>query len=115
LGKQWELPAVRLELDFVLKKDADTRLHAARTSQDSAMNYASASLRMDMERAARRLPQYFALTKPRVVSLIVFMAVIGMFLAARHGGVSGREHDAGDGATHEHADAPLSDHGAGRQ
>ena len=36
---------------------------------------------MDMERAARRLPQYFALTKPHVVSLIVFMAVIGMFLA----------------------------------
>jgi len=36
---------------------------------------------MDMERAARRLPQYFALTKPRVVSLIVFTAVIGMFLA----------------------------------
>jgi protoheme IX farnesyltransferase len=28
-----------------------------------------------------RLQQYFALTKPRVVSLIVFTAVIGMFLA----------------------------------
>ncbi|HTH93846.1 MAG TPA: heme o synthase [Rhodocyclaceae bacterium] len=29
-----------------------------------------------------RLSQYFALTKPRVVSLIVFCAVIGMFLAS---------------------------------
>ena len=29
----------------------------------------------------RRLRQFFALTKPRVVSLIVFTAVIGMFLA----------------------------------
>ncbi|MSQ58772.1 MAG: protoheme IX farnesyltransferase [Betaproteobacteria bacterium] len=29
-----------------------------------------------------RLQQFFALTKPRVVSLIVFTAVIGMFLAA---------------------------------
>ncbi len=29
----------------------------------------------------RRLHQFFALTKPRVVSLIVFTAVIGMFLA----------------------------------
>jgi protoheme IX farnesyltransferase len=28
-----------------------------------------------------RLYQYFQLTKPRVVSLIVFCAVIGMFLA----------------------------------
>src|SRR5688572_29713613 len=28
-----------------------------------------------------RLRQFFALTKPRVVSLIVFCAVIGMFLA----------------------------------
>jgi len=31
--------------------------------------------------AALRLHQFFALTKPRVVSLIVFTAVIGMFLA----------------------------------
>jgi heme o synthase len=31
--------------------------------------------------ALPRLQQYFALTKPRVVSLIVFTAVIGMFLA----------------------------------
>src|SRR3954470_17797120 len=31
---------------------------------------------------ARRLQEFFALTKPRVVSLIVFTAVIGMFLAA---------------------------------
>ena len=36
----------------------------------------------DLEGASRRLPQFFALTKPRVVSLIVFTAVIGMFLAA---------------------------------
>ncbi len=35
----------------------------------------------DIERAARRLRQYFALTKPLVVSLIVFTAVIGLFLA----------------------------------
>jgi heme O synthase-like polyprenyltransferase len=31
--------------------------------------------------AALRLDQFLALTKPRVVSLIVFTAVIGMFLA----------------------------------
>jgi heme O synthase-like polyprenyltransferase len=31
--------------------------------------------------AALRLHQFFALTKPRVVSLIVFTAMIGMFLA----------------------------------
>src|SRR5213078_2416509 len=30
----------------------------------------------------RRARQFFALTKPRVVSLIVFTAVIGMFVAA---------------------------------
>ena len=36
----------------------------------------------DVEGASRRLQQFFALTKPRVVSLIVFTAVIGMFLAA---------------------------------
>ena len=34
------------------------------------------------ERPGRRLGYFFALTKPRVVSLIVFTAVIGMFLAA---------------------------------
>ena len=32
--------------------------------------------------ASPRLQEFFALTKPRVVSLIVFTAVIGMFLAA---------------------------------
>src|SRR5262245_23491661 len=32
--------------------------------------------------APQRLRQFLALTKPRVVSLIVFTAVIGMFLAA---------------------------------
>jgi len=31
--------------------------------------------------ASPRLQEFFALTKPRVVSLIVFTAVIGMFLA----------------------------------
>src|SRR5258707_7274009 len=31
--------------------------------------------------ASARLQEFFALTKPRVVSLIVFTAVIGMFLA----------------------------------
>jgi protoheme IX farnesyltransferase len=31
--------------------------------------------------AAPRLLEFFALTKPRVVSLIVFTAMIGMFLA----------------------------------
>ena len=31
--------------------------------------------------ASHRLQQYFALTKPRVITLIVFCAVIGMFLA----------------------------------
>ncbi|HVJ10457.1 MAG TPA: protoheme IX farnesyltransferase, partial [Burkholderiales bacterium] len=30
---------------------------------------------------AQRLRAFYALTKPRVVSLIVFTAVIGMFLA----------------------------------
>jgi len=45
------------------------------------MNYTNSSLRVDMERASRRLGQLFALTKPCVVSLIVFTAVIGMFLA----------------------------------
>src|SRR4030095_10461891 len=35
-----------------------------------------------VERAAHRLRELFALTKPRVVSLMVFTAVIGMFLAA---------------------------------
>jgi protoheme IX farnesyltransferase len=37
----------------------------------------------DAHRGSRRLRQFFALTKPRVVSLIVFTAVIGMFLATR--------------------------------
>jgi protoheme IX farnesyltransferase len=34
-----------------------------------------------LQSASHRMQQYFALTKPRVVSLIVFCAVIGMFLA----------------------------------
>ena len=39
------------------------------------------SIGADVERAWRRVRQFFSLTKPRVVSLIVFTAVIGMFLA----------------------------------
>jgi heme o synthase len=46
------------------------------------VSYASASVRWDIGRASRRLAALFALTKPRVVSLIVFTALIGMFLAA---------------------------------
>ncbi len=37
---------------------------------------------LSWERAGSRLQQYLKLCKPRVVSLIVFTAVIGMFLAA---------------------------------
>ncbi|HWR87333.1 MAG TPA: heme o synthase [Acidiferrobacterales bacterium] len=37
------------------------------------------------QRFAHRLHQYYQLTKPRVVSLIVFCAVIGMFLASPEG------------------------------
>jgi len=36
----------------------------------------------DAARVARRLGQFVSLTKPRVVSLIIFTAMIGMFLAA---------------------------------
>jgi protoheme IX farnesyltransferase len=36
---------------------------------------------LTLQASSHRLQQYFALTKPRVVSLIVFCAVIGMFLA----------------------------------
>jgi len=36
----------------------------------------------DIDLVSRRLQQFFALTKPRVVSLIIFTAVIGMLLAA---------------------------------
>jgi protoheme IX farnesyltransferase len=41
----------------------------------------SASLALGASRPARRLAEFLALTKPRVVALIVFTAVIGMFLA----------------------------------
>ena len=34
-----------------------------------------------LQQTSSRLAQFLALTKPRVVSLIVFCAVIGMFLA----------------------------------
>ena len=40
------------------------------------------SLALAAESQLRRLRQFLALTKPRVVSLIVFVAVIGMFLAS---------------------------------
>ena len=36
---------------------------------------------LTLHSASHRLQQYFALTKPRVITLIVFCAVIGMFLA----------------------------------
>ena len=39
------------------------------------------SVSLPSRRYASRLPQFLQLTKPRVVSLIVFTAVIGMFLA----------------------------------
>jgi len=42
----------------------------------------------DVQRSSRRMRQFLALTKPRVVSLIVFTAVIGMFLATGHGGAA---------------------------
>ena len=50
----------------------------------TAHSLISASARSVAQRAAtlaRRARAYYALTKPRVVSLIVFTAVIGMFLA----------------------------------
>ena len=37
-----------------------------------------------------RLAQFLALTKPRVVSVIVFCAVIGMFLALPFGSLDAR-------------------------
>lgn len=39
------------------------------------------ALPLDWQSTSHRLQQYYQLTKPRVVSLIVFCAVIGMFLA----------------------------------
>src|SRR5882672_3585247 len=45
------------------------------------MAQANGILRVGTDRAPLRLRQFFALTKPRVVSLIVFTALIGMFLA----------------------------------
>jgi protoheme IX farnesyltransferase len=39
------------------------------------------ALALSLQSTSNRLRQYFQLTKPRVVSLIVFCAVIGMFLA----------------------------------
>ena len=43
------------------------------------------ALPLDWQSASHRLQQYYQLTKPRVVSLIVFCAVIGMFLAVPAG------------------------------
>jgi protoheme IX farnesyltransferase len=42
------------------------------------------------QHTSSRLAQFLALTKPRVVSLIVFCAVIGMFLAVPFGVLDGR-------------------------
>ena len=39
------------------------------------------TITVDSRQPAPRIAQFIALTKPRVVSLIVFTAVIGMFLA----------------------------------
>ena len=43
------------------------------------------ALALALQSSPHRLRQYFQLTKPRVVSLIVFCAVIGMFLAVPNG------------------------------
>ena len=43
------------------------------------------ALPLDWHSTSHRLLQYYQLTKPRVVSLIVFCAVIGMFLAVPEG------------------------------
>lgn len=43
------------------------------------------ALPLDWQSTTHRLQQYYQLTKPRVVSLIVFCAVIGMFLAVPAG------------------------------
>src|SRR5258706_12882969 len=45
------------------------------------MAQANGIVRVGTDRAPLRLRQFFALTKPRVVSLLVFTALIGMFLA----------------------------------
>src|SRR5258706_8706696 len=42
------------------------------------------------QQTSSRLSQFLALTKPRVVSLIVFCAVIGMFLAVPFGALDAR-------------------------
>lgn len=43
------------------------------------------ALPLDWQSTTHRLQQYYQLTKPRVVSLIVFCAIIGMFLAVPSG------------------------------
>lgn len=43
------------------------------------------TLTLESSAAARRARAFYAMTKPRVNSLIVFCAVIGMFLAVPHG------------------------------
>src|SRR3984885_3502277 len=44
-------------------------------------------MQLALDRTTHRLRQFYELTKPRVVSLIVFCAVIGMFLAGRTDGL----------------------------
>ena len=39
------------------------------------------AISMTLHETASRINQFYRLTKPRVVSLIVFTAVIGMFMA----------------------------------
>src|SRR5258705_4576089 len=53
----------------------------ANVGREMGMTQASGISRIEAD-ASLRLQEFFALTKPRVVSLIVFTAVIGMFLAA---------------------------------
>jgi protoheme IX farnesyltransferase len=45
---------------------------------------------LTLQQTSSRLAQFLALTKPRVVSLIVFCAVIGMFLAVPFGALDAR-------------------------
>ena len=44
-------------------------------------------MQLTLDQTTHRLRQFYELTKPRVVSLIVFCAVIGMFLAGPSDGL----------------------------
>src|SRR5258706_9905311 len=55
-------------------------MSVANVGRETGMTQASGISRIEAD-ASLRLQEFFALTKPRVVSLIVFTAVIGMFLA----------------------------------